>query len=939
MRSMNEQTGRKGLDRYLSPLDVWAMSLGVMVGWGAFVMPGTSFLPVAGPLGTAIAMIIGTVVVLIIAKNISFLMNRNPQTGGVYSYTKEAFGRDHAFLCSWFLCLSYLTIVFLNASALFIVARTVFGSALQTGVSYMVAGNQVYLGEVIVTILALLGVGVLYILAKPALQYLHTALTVILAVSAVVLALICMPHATAEAVRSFGFQSIKPAYGIFSIVILAPWAFVGFEVTTFDTAHFRFSMKKAWPILLTSIIIAGFIYASMAIVSVSALPDGCSSWADYISRLSGQSGTASVPTFHAAQSILGTPGLAVMVVSALSAILTGIIGGYRATTRVLSTMAEDKILSEKFSKTSYSILFIMLLSILISFLGRNTLNWFVDLTAFGAIVSFGYTSAATYKIAKGERNRAMAVCGMTGTVISVAFALVQIIPRLAAMEAMGSQAFLMLSLWCLLGFAFYWRTVVHSTLSEYSGMSVSGIVLFALLIYSALLWVAKMLSEEAGSAAMRSQIVRGGLTALLIIFAGLAIMLYIQDLVRKKHEAGEREKIRAVESSLAKSQFLFNMSHDIRTPMNAIIGYTNLARSEDSLPTVREYLGKIESSSQHLLALINDVLEMSRIESGKVELSFAPEDLCEIVGSIGDLFSEHMKEKQIDFFVHNSQVKNRYVWCDKKNLNRVLLNLLSNAYKFTPEGGTVSLTLWETGSGENGYGSYEIRIQDNGIGMSREFVDKMFTAFERERTATESGIEGTGLGLSITKSIIDLMGGTIEVLTTPGSGTEFIIRVKLKLATEDEVPKPKPTPDQDDGRQIDFSGKRLLLVEDNEINMEIANMILEQLGFTVETAENGQVAVDMVSASEPGYYDGILMDIQMPVMDGYLAARTIRSLEDTELAQIPILAMTANAFQEDIDAAKAAGMQAHIAKPVDVAALTKELARVLKKQDTEKEKR
>ena len=340
-------------------------------------------------------------------------------------------------------------------------------------------------------------------------------------------------------------------------------------------------------------------------------------------------------------------------------LFTGIIGGYRATTRVLSTMAEDKILSEKFSKTSYSILFIMLLSILISFLGRNTLNWFVDLTAFGAIVSFGYTSAATYKIAKGERNRAMAVCGMTGTVISVAFALVQIIPRLAAMEAMGSQAFLMLSLWCLLGFAFYWRTVVHSTLSEYSGMSVSGIVLFALLIYSA-----------------------------------------IQDLVRKKHEAGEREKIRAVESSLAKSQFLFNMSHDIRTPMNAIIGYTNLARSEDSLPTVREYLGKIESSSQHLLALINDVLEMSRIESGKVELSFAPEDLCEIVGSIGDLFSEQMKEKQIDFFVHNSQVKNRYVWCDKKNLNRVLLNLLSNAYKFTPEGGAVSMTLWETGSGE-----------------------------------------------------------------------------------------------------------------------------------------------------------------------------------------------------------------------------------------------
>ena len=225
-----------------------------------------------------------------------------------------------------------------------------------------------------------------------------------------------------------------------------------------------------------------------------------------------------------------------------------------------------------------------------------------------------------------------------------------------------------------------------------------------------------------------------------------------------------------------------------------------------------------------------------------------------------------------------------------------------------------------------------MRIQDSGIGMSREFVDRMFNAFERERTSTDSGLEGTGLGLSITRSIVDLMGGTIEVLTSPGSGTEIIIRLKFRLATEEEYSAMETPALEETDAGEDFSGKRVLLVEDNMINMEIANMILEQMGFQVEQAENGKIAVEMVSASAPGYYDAVLMDIQMPVMDGYEATRAIRALEDPSLSSIPILAMTANAFQEDVQAAKEAGMQAHIAKPVDVGILRHELSEVLRTQ-------
>ena len=926
---MEQQNNKNGLDRYLSPVDVWAMAFGCMVGWGAFVMPGTTFLPVAGPAGTLIAMAVGVIVMLIIGFSTSWLMERSPRTGGIYLYTKEAFGRDHAFLCAWFLCLSYLTVVFLNGSALFVIVRTVLGESIQGGFYYTVAGNRIYLREVGMSVLALGLVGFLFVVAKPVLQRLHTVLAVLLFAGVVVITVICLPNALkTEAIHTFGTRGLNKGFAVFSLVILAPWAFVGFEVTSFDTAHFRFSQRKTGLILLASILMAGFAYASMTLVSISSLPGGYASWQEYIADLGVLNGVTSVPTFYAAKTTMGLPGLAIITLTALAAILTGIIGAFRAMVRVLSTMAEDKILSERFQKTTYSIFFIMALTIMISLLGRNTLNWFVDLTSFGAIVAYGYTCAAAYRIAKTENNRKVMAVGLIGTIIAVSFVIVQLVPRLAALEAMGSEAFLMLSLWCLLGFVFYWRTIQRSALAEYSGMSVSGTVLFVLLVYSALMWIAKLLAGKDTIREVRASLTVSGIILLLIIFVGLMVMLYIQNVVRKKHEITEREKIRAVEASLAKSQFLFNMSHDIRTPMNAIIGYTNLARKEPSLEKVHEYLGKIDSSGKHLLTLINDILEMSRIENGVTELEYAPADLCFLFEEIGDLFAEQMKQKDLDFSVHDSQVQNRLVWCDTKNLNRVLLNVVSNAYKFTPAGGKITATLYESGSGDDGYGSYEFRVQDSGIGMSREFVDKMFTAFERERTSTDSGVEGTGLGLAITKRLVDLMGGTIEVLTSPGSGTQIIIRLKLKLATEEDLQKDSSPEDEE---EADFTGKRLLVVEDNAINMEIACMILIQQGFQVDTAENGKVALDMVSSSPPGTYDAILMDIQMPIMDGYAATRAIRALDNKELADIPILAMTANAFQEDVQAAKEAGMQAHVAKPVDVAVLIKELKTVLKK--------
>ncbi|MBR4211168.1 MAG: response regulator, partial [Oscillibacter sp.] len=315
--------------------------------------------------------------------------------------------------------------------------------------------------------------------------------------------------------------------------------------------------------------------------------------------------------------------------------------------------------------------------------------------------------------------------------------------------------------------------------------------------------------------------------------------------------------------------------------------------------------------------------------SGKMELEPAPCSLVQGMDEVHDLFSTQMETKRLHYTVTADGLQNKMVLCDMNRLNRVLLNLISNAYKFTPEGGSVSVTLAQTGAAD-GVASYELRVKDSGMGMSPEFAAKVFEAYERERTTAVDHIQGTGLGMAITKSIVDLMGGTIEVETEKGKGTEFIIHVSFPIVEE---PEEAAAESQDAGSaapEIDFSKVKLLLVEDNEINREIATILLEEAGFQLDTAENGKVAVEKIAAARPGDYQLVLMDIQMPVMNGYEATKAIRGLQNPGLANIPIVAMTANAFSEDIQAARDAGMNSHIAKPIDVATMLATLEEILR---------
>ncbi len=518
----------------------------------------------------------------------------------------------------------------------------------------------------------------------------------------------------------------------------------------------------------------------------------------------------------------------------------------------------------------------------------------------------------------------------------------------------------------------------------------------------------------------------------------------------KKMNQALAEAVRAAETAnRAKSTFLSNMSHDIRTPMNAIIGFTTLAVSNiDNQEKVRDYLGKILSSSNHLLSLINDVLDMSRIESGKIHLEETEVSLSEVLHDLKTIISGQIYAKQLDLYMDAVDVANEDVYCDKTRLNQVLLNLLSNAIKFTPAGGTVSVRLKQFPGTQKGGALYEIRVKDNGIGMSPEFAQKLFSPFERERTSTVSRIQGTGLGMAITKNIVNMMGGTIEVQTEQGKGTEVIVRLALRIQPEqrrteriaeleglkalvidddfntcdsvtkmlakvgmrsewtlsgkEAVLRARQSMELGDAfhayiidwrlpdmngievtRQIrslgddtpiiiltaydwsdievearaagvtafcakplfmsdiretlmtaigqkqegtekpvlpaagsDFRGRCILLVEDNELNREIAVELLKQYGFRVDTAENGAEAVEKVKHAAPGDYDLVLMDVQMPVMNGYEATKQIRALDDPALAGITILAMTANAFDEDRKQALECGMDGFLSKPI-----------------------
>jgi len=1137
-------------NRYLSFPGALALSFGYAVGWGAFVLPGTMFLPGAGPVGAIVGFLIGTVAIAVLAFNFHKVTTSIQGSGGTYGFIAKVFGQNHGFLMGWFLFLTYMAILWANATALVLLGRFLFDDALQFGFHYTMVGFDVYLGEVLLCLAAIVLCACACIIGKRLAVGLHMFFAFALVVGVVICFVAALiQHKGGMAAMGPAFSTSAPkAVQIIRMLAIVPWAFVGFEAVVQSSPEFRFPLKRTFALLLTAVILSALVYILLMILPVLALPDGYPDWKAYIDALPRLHGIDGMPVFSAAKKALGSLGVAVIGGSMLSGQLTALFATYIAVSRLLRAMSDDDMIPRWFGRCNRegipvnAILSVMCISFPIPFLGRTVIGWPVDLSNLGAAIAYGYISAAVIVLVGKEKDGdhlAEKSAGVFGLVMSIVFTALMLVPNYLSGSSLSTESYLLLVIWCFVGFMMYRRVFILDSQGKFGKSTVVWITVLIVIFFSSLMWFRMTVCESAKEAynsfvgkVVTAEMVRKSVShvnadmlvksfiELFILVSSLAIILnlfsilhrrerkqYIEKLkaednARKTKDSliGARlnnqklaginrelreysetiEKQRQLESELrkqlekkqeeleaalqmaqaachAKTTFLSNMSHDIRTPMNAIIGFTGLAAGHvDDPERVREYLSTISRSSEHLLSLINDVLDMSRIESGRMTLHEKEESLSEILHSIRDIVHPDIQAKQHTFLLEAVDMRNELVYCDKLRLNQVLLNLVSNAIKYTHPGGTISLRVVQKTASKAGCGMFEFHCKDNGIGMSEDFVRTIFDPFTREETPAVSKIQGTGLGMAITRNIVEMMGGTITVASKKGEGSEFVVSLELRIAdgngsdivipemkglrglvVDDDVnacrnvadmlqtvgmrgeccasgreavdrteeslrhgdrfkvyvldwSKPdenrletvrriretagagafivvltehdwtgiekeakeagvngfilkpvfpsnlkrlflqlcgKTSPDQAcaEDEIVSLKGKKVLMVDDNELNLKIGVLQLQQRGMIVDTALNGQTAVNMIWENGVDAYDLILMDVMMPVMDGYEATSIIRKLPGGN--KLKILAFSANAFEEDREKSLNAGMDGHIAKPLKVDELLSELKR------------
>ncbi|MBQ3749334.1 MAG: amino acid permease [Kiritimatiellae bacterium] len=924
------------LGPYLAPIAVVALSFGYAVGWGSFVMPGTMFLPGAGPAGTAIGILIGSLAMAVFAFNYHRMLQRVTGPGGAYAFTTEVFGADHGFLLAWFLWLTYVAILWANATALVLLVRYLFGDALQFGFHYTMAGFDVYFGEVMVCVAATALCGAVCLFRKRLAAWLNTILAGVFVAGVVAVFVAALSH------HEGGFAAMGPAFSpegghfmqVIHILAMIPWAFVGFEAIVHSSAEFRFPVRRTFGILLAAIALSASVYLLLALLPVVSFPDGYANWRAYIEDLPNLRGIDAMPVFAASRRALGAAGKSVIGGAMLAAQLTGIFGTLIASSRLMHAMSNGGAIPGWFGRLNRegapanAVLFVTCVSFAIPFLGRTVTGWPVDVSNLGAALAYGYTSAASFAVAKKETGRAARVgeaLGIAGVVMAIGFALLMLVPNYISGEALSAESYLVLAIWCLAGFLQYRHVFLVDWLSRFGRTIVVWIGILVLIFFSSLMWIRLAICDASESAfgalvgkTVDSPMVEGILghvgadmlakmcVELLLLVSSLAIVINLFNVLRRREKHLLQQKLEAEKSAgKSRSYFFSTMSHDIRTPLNAMIGYSEMLKMGFKTDAEREQaVDSILVSGKALLRLVDHVLDFSKLESGSLEIIPVHTAASKLIGDIVESFRASNTNAALEVRCRAEGLPALMV--DPQRIGQLLLNLVSNAVKFTKAGHVEVRARFDSSDGASG--TLRIEVEDTGCGIGKEDMELIMSPYEKV-SAKEARHGGTGLGLALCNQLVKAMGGEISVASARGKGSTFTVAipdVKVSAEMTEEgvgegvvsgvmsggvesggVNSPTPPLPHSPTR------RRLLIVDDQKMNLMVLKAMLKRLGdFDIVTAEDGRRALDALEAPDAQPFDMVLTDMWMPEMDGEGLVKAIRA--NGRLAKLPVYVVTAD---------------------------------------------
>ena len=933
-----DEDGYSRRNAYLSPFAVIALSFGYAVGWGAFVLPGTIFLPNAGPAGTIIGFLIGTLIVVVLAFNYhkmtSFIR------GGSYRFVSQTFGYNHGFLVGWFLFLTYLAIFWANATALVLLARYLFGDAFQFGFYYKVIGFDVYFGEVLLCLAAIVLCAGACLLSKRFAIRLHMffAFVLIAGVTVCFIAAVCR-HTGGMAAMAPAFAADSPVSVQFlRILAMVPWAFVGFEAVVQSSSEFAFPVKRTFSLLFVAIVISALAYIFLMLLPVLAFPDGYSNWKEYIDALPRLKGIAAMPVFSAARKVLGPWGIAVIGGSMLAGQLTALFATYIALSRLMRAMADDNMIPEWFARSNRegtpvnAIITVMCLSIPMPFLGRTVTGWPVDLSNLGAAVAYGYISAASFTHLRKDPvggNLAGKAAGLFGIVMSAVFCLLMLVPNYLSGSSLATESYLLLAIWCFVGFLFYRRVFIMDTNGRLERSTVVWITVLIGIFFSSLMWfrlavcdsaeyafgdlVGKTVTEDIAMntiSYVNADMLSKSIVELFILVASLSVILNLISILHRRETNLIVEKLKAEESaSRQKSYFFSTISHDIRTPLNAVIGYSQMLKMGFDQESEREQaLNSILAGGKSLLRLINDAIDFAKLEDGLLEFEHKPSNCSRLVTRFVDSFCHARQIKTIEFRCRTGETPT--VLIDPKRIRQILFNLLDNAAKFTRQGFVEVRASFEPSADAAGKGTLRLEVEDTGCGISREDLKLIDTPYVQV-AAEDARHGGTGIGLAICRKLTEAMGGELSIASELGKGSTFTVtffNVQVSDAApvedeEDQVPE-QPAVKQNVTKTEPASGvekekpagnagsRRVLIADDQKMNLIVLKTMLKKLGaFDIVMAKDGKEALDILTSSDTPF-DLILTDMWMPVMDGEGLVRAVRA--DERFAKIPVHVVTAD---------------------------------------------